>query len=114
MIYLFILGVAALGTALYLLIMYSSIPGAVDERLGALEALPDHLDEWIADQGSPEGQRAAAEGLVRESRVIHIPAQGIFGRERFATQVRYRSVETQRVVRVEPETRVARKRRVIK
>ena len=109
MIYLFILGIAALGTALYLLIMYSSIPGAVDERFGKLEAMPENLDRWIVED-CDETRQAASSGLKRETRTLYSPAKGLFGRDKFVRQVRYRDLHTNEILRVDPEEQVLRKR----
>jgi hypothetical protein len=109
MIFVFVLLVAAFGTGLYLAIMYSSIPGAVDERLGTLEALPDSLGQWVVDTVSDAGKQAAIAGKVREVRTLH-QGGGLFSREHFVVQVRLRNAETGEVESVESEQHVPRRR----
>lgn len=111
MIYVFVLAIAAMGTALYLLIMYSSIPGAVDERLGTLEPLPENLDRWLEDDGSVQGRAARERGLRREVRTLLVPARGIFGRQSLLQQARLRNVVSGEIVEVEPEVSTPRRRR---
>lgn len=111
MIFILLIVAAALGTGLYLLVMYSSIPGAIDERLGALEPLPDNLGRWVTDTDSPEGRDAQAKGLTREVRTLHHPPSGLLGKERLVTQVRYRNAHSGEIERVEPERSAARRRR---
>lgn len=108
MIFVLLIVAAAVGTGLYLLVMYSSIPGAVDERLGTLEPLPDNLGRWVVEDEPDETE--AAEGLVREVRILHHPPKGLLGRERLVKQVRYRNAQTGEIERVEPELVLPRKR----
>lgn len=110
MIYLFILGIAALGTAFYLLIMYGSIPGAVSERFGELE-VPDQLDRWVTEEGTEAAMAAQAEGLRREVRVLLAPKRGLFGSDKLVHQSRYRDLETNEIARVDPDRVVPRRRR---
>jgi hypothetical protein len=81
----------------------SHIPGAADERLGALEKLPDNLGSWVADA------ELSSDGLVRESRHLE-PERGLFGRPKLLLQVRYRDPNTREILRIEPEVVVIRKR----
>lgn len=111
MIYIVVLTAAAIGSALYVLVMYSSIPGAVEERLGSLEALPEHVNEWVEDVASEAASVAQKEGLKREERVLHVPANGLFNREKLVRQARYRDAATNKIVRIEPEEQMVRKRR---
>ncbi len=111
MIYIFVLTIAAIGTAFYLLVMYSSIPGAVEERFGELEALPDNLDKWLQEEGTEAADAAASEGLTREVRVLFVPKKGLFGQDKFVRQARYRDIKTNKILRVDPEEVVPRKRR---
>lgn len=106
MFYVFLLVCGAIAIALYLLFIFNLVPGAKEERLGVLEALPEDLGKWKADDASEAGQRAAAEGLVREVRYFFYEANN-----RLVLQVRYRSAETNEIVRTEPEE-VVRRRRV--
>jgi hypothetical protein len=111
LIYVFVLSAASLGTALYLLLMYSSIPGAVDERLGSIEPLPEDLDRWLSDETSVHGRAAQERGLRREVRTLLVPAQGLFGREHFLKQARLRSPDTGEIIEVEAEVNTPRRRR---
>ncbi len=110
MIVIFLVIAAGVGTTLYLLIMYSSIPGAIDERLGELEPLPDELGKWVTDQDSTEGKEAFDDGLSREVRLLHQPSKGLFGKEKLVRQVRYRNRQTGEIERVDPEVAELRKR----
>src|SRR5690606_23290590 len=66
--YLFLAIIAVLGIGIYLLFILPNVPGAVEERLGVLEPLPEDLGRWKTDQESPEGQAALARGQTREIR----------------------------------------------
>lgn len=110
MIVVFVIIVAALGVGIYLTVVLRAVPGAVDERLGRLEALPPDLGQWVKDDASAEGQAASAEGLVRETRTLLESRGGLFGGEQLVQQVRYREGEGGKIVRVEPERRTARRR----
>lgn len=110
MIYVFILAVAGVGFAVYLLVMYGSIPGAIEERLGTLEALPEDLNRWAQDLSSSEGRQALDVGQIREVRHRLESARGLFSRGKLIRQVRYRDGLTREIVRVEPEQRFCRKR----
>lgn len=112
MIYTFVFAVGAVGFLIYLLLMFTAVPGALDERLGKLEPLPDQLGRWVVDQDSPQAEAARGEQLVREVRWLHHPASGLFGREKLIKQVRYRATESGEIVRVDPEeARVRRRQR---
>lgn len=108
-IFLFVLGVAAVFSVLYLSIMYSSIPGAVDERLGKLEEVPTDLGQWVEDKTSEAGRRASQGGKRREVRTL-LQAGGFLRREHFVVQGRLKNPETGEVESVEPEQRVPRRR----
>ncbi|HEX2733407.1 MAG TPA: hypothetical protein VHM70_17470 [Polyangiaceae bacterium] len=110
MIFVFLVLVAAVGYAVYLAVMYASIPGAVDERLGELEALPPNLGQWVADEESEGGRRQKALGRQREVRTLYISNEGWFGRKHFLIQTRTRDLVTGEVVEVEPEVRAQRRR----
>jgi hypothetical protein len=109
MVFVFVVVIAALGTGLYLTIMYSSIPGAVDERLGKLEELPQHLGQWVVDDASEAGARASQEGKVREVRTL-LQAGGLFRGEHFVVQARLRNPDNGEIESVEPERRIPRRR----
>lgn len=104
--YGFLLVVGALGVSLYLWFFMQNVPGAAEERVGVLEALPPDIGTWKPDPDSPEGRRAAGEGLLREERLFFDE-----GRGRLLQQTRYRSLETREIVRVESD-RVVKRRRV--
>ncbi len=109
MFYLFLLVVAALSIGLYLLFIFSQVPGVKDQRLGVLEPLPDDLGKWKVDEGSPEADAARGEGLVREVRQIFHEQEGLFAQGRLVLQVRYKSASGE-IVRVEPEQEIKRRR----
>lgn len=101
--YLFLLIVAALGVAGYLAFFFSNVPGAKEERLGALEALPPDLGKWI------EGAEPGPDGLLREQRHLFQEATGL-GAGKLILQVRYRDPSSREIVRVEPEQLIPRRR----
>jgi hypothetical protein len=105
--YVFLIIVAGLGIAFYLLFLLNLVPGMKEERLGVLEPLPENLGEWIADDSSEAGRAARAEGLVRETRHYHYEA-GSGGK--LVLQARVRNPETDEIVRVEQERAVKRRR----
>lgn len=98
-LYLFILGVGAVGALAYMMLFLSHVPGAKDERFGKLEALPADLQKWIQ---TPE---PSGDGLVREQRHLLEEGSG-----RLILQVRFRDPKTQEIVRVLPEEFVKRRR----
>lgn len=110
MFYLFLVFVAAIAIAGYLLFFLNQVPGAKEERLGVLEPLPEDLGRWKPDETSAEGLAALEEGLRREVRVLHEPATGLLGGETLVHQARYRRLSDNVIDRIEPERRVARKR----
>ncbi len=110
MIIVFLIIAAGLGTMLYLLIMYTSIPGAIDERLGELDPLPENLGQWVVDGDSPEAKKALDSGLQREVRILHQSPRGLFGKEKLVRQVRYRNQANGEIEHVEPEVAELRKR----
>jgi hypothetical protein len=103
--YVFLLICGALGIGIYLLFILNLVPGAKEERLGVLEALPPEVGSWKEDADSDAGKRAASEGLVRQERYFFYET-----RNRLVLQVRYRNRETGEIVRTEPETAVKRRR----
>jgi hypothetical protein len=111
MIFVFVVLIAAAGTGLYLTLMYGSIPGAVDERLGKFEPLPANLGQWLIDDESELGRRRIALGRVREVRTLYVQSDGLIGGRHFLIQARTRDVLTGEVVDVEPERRAPRRRK---
>jgi hypothetical protein len=105
-----VVAIAALGFALYLTVMFSSIPGAVDERLGKLEELPSDLGTWVVDRNSEAGQRALSAGKQREVRTLHEPG-GLLKRPTLVVQGRLRDLQTGEILDVEPEQRQIRRRK---
>ena len=101
----FLVAIAFIGGLFYILVIYREVPGAVEQRLGVLEALPEDVGKWKVDTESDEGKEAASRGLKRESRLFH-DIQG----NRLLRQVRYRNQATNEITRVEPDEIVKRKR----
>lgn len=109
MIYLFVVFIGALGLLAYLGIMFNAVPGAVDERLGVLEALPEHLGEWVEDPDT-EAQALLAQSKRREIRYL-LESGGLFRGQVLIKQSRIRDVASNEIVEVLPETRTRRRRR---
>jgi len=106
-----LLGCIGLGAlAVYLLIVFREVPGAISERLGELEGLPTNLGEWTIDQASPEAQSAAERGLQREQRTWREPGAGWFGGDRLVLQVRYRELGSGKIHSAEPDRELRRRR----
>lgn len=105
MFYLLIVFLAAAGGAIYFFFFVQNVPGAKEERLGALEPLPPDLGVWKEDESSPEAVAATKEGLIREVRFFFEE-----GRGRLLKQSRYRSRETSTIVRTDPDEIVKRRR----
>jgi hypothetical protein len=110
MFYVFLLIVAVAGVAIYLLFILREVPGAAEERLGTLEALPPDVGQWKKDPESPEGKAALDRGELREVRTFFASNGGSFGGGKLLKQVRYRSAETNEIVRTEADQQVKRKR----
>jgi hypothetical protein len=108
--YVFLLIVAALGVGVYLLFIFKLVPGAMEERLGVLEPLPDNVGQWTVDESSPAGKAALERGLKREERLFFEEAQGFLTRGRLVQQVRYRNAASNAIEEVEPDQSVKRKR----
>jgi hypothetical protein len=101
----FLIAIATIGGLIYVLVVYREVPGALEQRLGVLEALPEDLGVWKVDTESEEGKAAAQRGLRRESRFFHdVQANKLL------KQVRYRNEATNEIARVEPDEVVKRKR----
>jgi hypothetical protein len=107
----FLFAIALIGALFYLLVIYREVPGAVEQRLGVLEALPEDINRWKVDEESDEGRAAAQKGQKREVRIFHDPSGGGFlGGGKLIRQVRYRNRATNEVLRVDPDEIVTRKR----
>jgi hypothetical protein len=107
----FLVAIAFIGALFYVLVIYREVPGAVEQRLGVLEALPEDLNKWKADDDSEEGKAAVQKGLRREVRIFHDPrGGGLLGGGRLIRQARYRNRATNEIVSVEPDEPVKRKR----
>lgn len=101
----FLIAIAFIGGLFYILVVYREVPGAMEQRFGVLEALPEDLGKWKVDTESEEGKAAAARGLRRESRLFHdVQANKLL------KQVRYRNQATNEIARVDPDEVVKRKR----
>lgn len=99
--------VAVAGIALYLLVILREVPGALEERFGKYEGLPEDVNQWRTDQESAEGKTARGLGLQREVRLFFAESKP----DRLLRQVRYRNVATLEIERVEPDMTIKRKRR---
>lgn len=111
MFYAFLMIVAFGGTAIYLAFFLREVPGAKEQRLGELEPLPPDLGKWKLDEASEAGRAAQAEGLKRETRLLFDEAAGgVFRDGKLIEQVRYRRLDSNEIVRIEPERTVPRKR----
>lgn len=105
MFYVFLVLVGIAGIGIYVLFIFNLVPGVREERMGVLEALPEDVGHWKADESSDDARKAAGEGLVRETRHYFYEANG-----KLVFQVRYKRRETGEIVRVEPEQPVKRRR----
>jgi hypothetical protein len=108
--YVFLVIVAALGVGVYLLFIFKLVPGAMEERLGVLEPLPDDVGKWRVDEHSLEGKAALERGRKREERLFFEEGQGVLARGRLVRQVRYRNASSNAIEEVEPDQLVKRKR----
>ena len=111
MLYLLLLFIGISAVAVYLLVVFREVPGAVTERWGELEGLPQDLGQWVTDLDSEAANDARERGLVREVRTWREPGKGWFGRDRLVLQIRYRDAETGEIESAEPD-RVLPRRRV--
>src|SRR5262245_35837995 len=102
--------IAIAALAVYLLVVFREVPGAVAERFGELEGLPANLGEWTVDDSSPEALSAKQRGLQREQRTWRDPGAGWFGRDRLLLQVRYRDRATGAIQSAEPDRELRRRR----
>jgi hypothetical protein len=111
MIYVLLLGIAVVGFGIYISVVFSAIPGAVDERLGVFDELPESLGTWSEDVASAEGIKDKQSGLVRETRFLLQRSTGLFSRETLVKQMRQRDAASGEVVNVLPEQRIPRRRK---
>jgi hypothetical protein len=110
MFYVFLILVALAGVTVYLVFILREVPGVAEQRFGRLVMPPD-LGKWKPDEQSAEAERAKGEGLRREVRLLWEADAGFLRRGRLVRQVRYRSLETKAIERVEPDE-VVKLRRV--
>jgi hypothetical protein len=109
MIYAVLFGILVIGTGIYLA-MFSLIPGAVDERFGVFDALPENLGEWYEDtelkvaDADPEKYRYEVRYLFQQGR-------GLLARDALVKQVRLRDRSSNEIARVLPEERIPRRRK---
>jgi len=101
--------IAAIAIGAYLFLVFREVPGAIEERLGEYEALPQDLGEWRRDDDSPEAAQAARDGLFREVRILVTPG-GTFSGSKLIRQARYRDLESKQITRVEPDQDLKRRR----
>lgn len=111
MLYLLLIFIGVAAVAVYLLVVFNEVPGAVSERWGDLEDFPENLGEWSVDTTSEPALAAAEQGLTREVRTWREAGGGWFGRDRLVRQVRYRDPKTGEIESIEPD-RVLKRRRV--
>jgi hypothetical protein len=109
MLYLMLLFIGILAIAVYLLVVFREVPGAVSERWGELEGLPTDLGEWTTDEDSEAAVEASERGLTREVRTWREPGAGLFGRDRLVLQVRYKNAAGE-IESVEPDRKLQRRR----
>jgi hypothetical protein len=108
--YVFLLIVAVLGVAVYLVFIFKLVPGAAEERLGVLEPLPDDIGKWHLDETSEPGKAALLRHQKREERLFFEEGKGVFAQGRLLRQVRYRNLASNEIESVEPDHTVKRKR----
>lgn len=111
MAYLLLLFFGIAAVAVYLLVVFREVPGAVTERWGELEGLPDDLGQWAVDDESEAAMDAQQKGQVREVRTWRDAGAGWFGRDRLLLQVRYKNADTGEIEATEPD-RVLKRRRI--
>ncbi len=104
-----LLSIAAVAIGAYLFLVFREVPGAIEERLGQYEDLPQDIGEWVRDSNSEHAAKAQAAGQFREVRVLLVDG-GMFKGQRLVRQARYRSLETNKIERIEPDEELKRKR----
>ena len=105
MLYLFLLILGLLGGAVYLVVFFKEVPGALEERLGRWEELPSELGVWRIEAGDAESS-----ALQRETRLLLRNAGGLFSSDKLIRQVRYRDRQTGKITHVERDEILKRKR----
>jgi hypothetical protein len=110
MLYLMLLFIGIVSVAVYLLVVFREVPGAVTERWGELEGLPRDLGQWVVDDASEAAIEANERGLVREVRTWREAGTGWFGRDRLLLQIRYRDAATGEIDSAEPDRVIPRRR----
>jgi hypothetical protein len=108
--FIFLLIVAALGIAVYLVFIFKLVPGAAEERLGVLEPLPLDIGQWQVDEDSELGIAARARNRKREQRLFFEEGKGLLAQGRLVRQVRYRNLSSNAIEEVEPDQPVKRRR----
>src|SRR5688572_8999577 len=103
MLYLLLALIGLAAVAVYVLVVFTEVPGALSERWGELEGLPSNLGQWLPDEQSPAGLAALERGLWREVRTWREPGAGWFGRDRLVLQARYRNKASGEIQSVEPD-----------
>jgi hypothetical protein len=111
LLYLTLLFIGIAAVAVYLLVVFREVPGAITERWGELEGMPEDLGQWTRDEDSEAANEAEQRGLIREVRTWREPNAGLFGRDRLLLQVRYKNADSGEIESVEPD-RVLKRRRV--
>ena len=101
----FLVAVAIIGVLVYLLVIHREVPGAMEQRFGVLEALPEDIGKWKVDTESEEGKAALSRGINREVRLFHDVSNN-----RLVRQVRYKNPASGEITRVDPDEVVKRKR----
>ena len=109
MVFGFLFLIAVVGILFYLLVIHRAVPGAMEQRFGVYESLPEDVGKWKVDDESDEAKEARKKGLTREVRYWFDQNTGLFGQGRLVRQVRYKN-PTNAIVRVEPDQVIERKR----
>lgn len=110
MFFLFLMIVAALGIAVYLVFIFKLVPGAAEERLGVLEPLPQDIGQWRVDEESALGKAALERNRKREERLYFEEGKGLMAQGRLVRQVRYRNLSNNSIEEIEPDQPVKRRR----
>jgi len=106
--YAFLLGVAALGSIIYLFIA-GLFPGLKEERFGVLEPLPPNLGKWQTDAETDAGRAATADGKKLEVRFL-FEEGGLFSSGKLLRQARLRDAATNAISNVLPDEIIKRRR----